>query len=87
MDCERRAVGAVRHQRDHRRPDAARGMLEAGMEAQRIGRRKMQPARGEIGLDRRSARRRCGLPDGERGFAPLGVVAIRLARRGAGAGG
>ena len=35
VDRERRAVGAARHQRHHRRPDAARGMLQPGMEAER----------------------------------------------------
>ena len=35
VDRERRAVRAARHQRHHRRPDAARGMLQTGMEAER----------------------------------------------------
>ena len=55
VDRQRRAVGAARHQRDHRRPDAARRMLQPGMEAERRRRRKMQPARGEIGLDQSAA--------------------------------
>ena len=79
VDRQRRSVRAARHQRHHRRPDAARGMLQTGMEAQRVGRRQIDAARGEIGLDQRSLCRLGGLPDGERGLAALGVVSIRLA--------
>ena len=79
VDRERRSVRAARHQRHHRRPDAARGVLQAGMEAKRVGRRQVDAARCEIGLDRRSLCRLGGLPDGERGLAAPGVVLIRLA--------
>ena len=42
VDRERRVVRAARHQRHHRRPDAARGMLQTGMEAKRVGWRQMR---------------------------------------------
>ena len=81
MDRKRRSIGTVRHQRHHSRPDTARGMIQTGMEAQRIGRRKMYPARREISLDRRPLCRLGGLPDGERDLAGPGVVEIACAMR------
>ena len=47
-------VDAVRHKRHHRGPDAARGMFQAGMEAQGRRARKVEPPRAQIGLDERS---------------------------------
>ena len=79
VDRQRRSVRAVCHQRHHRRPDAARGMLQAGMEAKRVGWRQVDAARGEIGLDQRSLCRLGGLPDGNRDLAAPGVVLIWLA--------
>ena len=43
VNRERRSVCAVRHQRHHRRPDAARGMFQTGMEAQRVGGGRSMP--------------------------------------------
>ena len=48
------------------------------MEAQRVGRRQMEAARGEIGLDRRALCRLGGLPDGESRLDAPGVVSIGL---------
>jgi hypothetical protein len=50
VDTERRVVRPARHQPDHRRPDAAGGMLQASMEAERRRRWDMQAARDQIGL-------------------------------------
>ena len=62
-----RIVNTARHQRHHCWPDAARRVLQTGMEAQRGRRRAMKAARGEISLDQRAISRLSRLPDGERG--------------------
>ena len=60
VDRERRSVRAARHQRHHRRPDAARGMFQTGMEAQR----RRGGRRGRARRDRsRPAFRSAGVAD------------------------
>ena len=76
------AVRAVRHQRHHRRPDAARGMFQPGMEAERRRRWKMQAARDEIGLDQRADRRRASrqMPNARGVRAPSSLFGLLVAR-------
>src|SRR5580700_2122583 len=75
MDRDWRSAGAIRHQRHHRRPEAARGMLQTGMKAERVWSRHTDAARGEI----RSRCRFGGLPNGECCLGTNGVVVIGLA--------
>ncbi len=70
------AVRAVRHQRHHRRPDAARGMLQAGMEAQRVGRRQIDAARRRDRFAPAFLRRPARAPDRQRGLAALAGIGV-----------
>ena len=63
MDGYGLAGFTVQHQRDHSGPDAARRMLQAGMEAQTRWRRKRNPARSQIRFGRRSGDRLGICPD------------------------
>ena len=76
MNGDRRSGGAVRHERHHRGPDAARGMFQAGMEAQGRRSRKVEPARAQIGFDGRSLGRLRCLPDRQRRRAALQGVGV-----------
>jgi hypothetical protein len=74
MNRQRPGVGTVRDQRDHRRPDAPCGVSQPGMVAERPGWLQAQAARNEVGLDQRAVRRRCKLPNAERGLHSHGVT-------------
>ena len=76
VDCQRRCIHAVRHQRHHRRPDIARRVLQTGMEAQRVGQRQLDAARGEIGLHQRCFGRRACAPDRQRHLAALAGIGV-----------
>ena len=80
VDRQRRAVHAARHQRHHRRPDAARGMLQPGMEAERRRRWKMQAARDEILLGHCAARLACLTPNAQRSWGPRPIILVRSPR-------
>src|SRR4051812_45346949 len=48
MDTHRGSVHPVHDEGHHRRPEPAKGMLQAGVEAQRAGRREADATGGEI---------------------------------------
>ena len=78
VNCQRRCIHAVRHQRHHRRPDVARRVLQAGMEAQRVGQRQIDAARGEIGLHQRCFSRPARAPDRQRERTALAGIGVCL---------
>src|SRR5262249_55063034 len=78
VNADRLTIIAAPNQRYHRRPYAARGMPQTGMEAKRDRRPQANAARGEINADRRALFLLSGFPDGKSRLDSPGVVWIGL---------
>ena len=73
---DRRSRTATRHKRHHRGPNPARGVFQAGVEAQGGRSRKIEPARAQIGCDVCSPDGSRCLPHHKRRLAALQGVGV-----------
>jgi len=74
MNREWGIAEAARYQRDHPRPNAARRMFQAGMEAECRRRWQAQAARDEILLGQCTDRLACLTPNAQRSWGPRPII-------------